>query len=169
MDQHPEEQIPEHPSKSRIKREMHQVQALGERLLDLRKEQLHKVPLGNSMQAALEEMRRIKGQGARRRHLQYIGRLMRREDAEAIAAALQRLEAGSIQQKQHMHELDHWRDRLIEDGDGAAESFLATHPGADRQHIRQLIRTARKERDLGRPPAASRKLFRYLRGVIESE
>jgi ribosome-associated protein len=160
-----DEPLPERPSKSQRKREMHQLQALGERLVELNQEQIAGIPLGTELLQALEEMRRIKGREGRRRQLQYIGKLMRHEDGDAIAAALERLRAGGIEQTRRLHQLERWRDRLIEQGDGALGELIATHPGADRQQIRQLVRSARREQELNKPPAASRKLFRYLRSL----
>jgi ribosome-associated protein len=43
------------------------------------------------------------------------------------------------------------------------DNVLTRYPGADRQHLRQLIAAAIKERDADKPPASARKLFRYLR------
>jgi ribosome-associated protein len=40
-------------------------------------------------------------------------------------------------------------------------------PRTDRQHLRKLIRQARKEQETGQPPRASRLLFRYLRELQE--
>jgi ribosome-associated protein len=164
-----DEPLPERPSKSQRKREMHQLQALGERLVELNQEQIAGIPLGTELLQALEEMRRIKGREARRRQLQYIGKLMRHEDGNAIAAALERLRAGGIEQTRRLHQLERWRDRLIEQGDGALGELIAAHPGADRQQIRQLVRGARREQELHKPPAASRKLFRYLRAIMAAE
>ena len=160
-----DEPLPERPSKSQRKREMHQLQALGERLVELNSEQIAGIPLGAELLQALEEMRRIKGREARRRQLQYIGRLMRHEDGDAIAAALERLRAGGIEQTRRLHQLERWRDRLIEQGDDVLGELIAAHPDADRQQIRQLVRSARREQELNKPPAASRKLFRYLRSL----
>ncbi len=165
MSQDPDDLLPERPSKSRRKREMHQLQALGERLVELNPEQVSKISLGTELLEALREMGRIKGREARRRQLQYIGKLMRHEDGDAIAAALERLKAGGIEQTRRLHQLERWRDRLIEQDDDALGELLAAHPGTDRQQVRQLVRNARKERELDKPPAASRKLFRYLRSL----
>lgn len=167
MNQDPDDFLPERPSKSRRKREMHRLQALGERLVELTPEQLAEISPGTELLEALAEMGRIRGREARRRQLQYIGRLMRHQDGDAIAAALERLKAGGIEQTRRLHQLEHWRDRLIEQGDEALGEFIAAQPGADRQQIRQLVRSARKERERNRPPVASRKLFRYLRSLKE--
>jgi len=169
MDYIDDEPYPERPSKSERKREMHRLQTLGERLTELNSDQLSEISLGSKLLEALAEMRRLKGREARRRQLQYIGRLMRHEDGEAIAAALERLKAGGIEQTRRLHELERWRDRLIAEGDEALGELIEVHPGADRQQVRQLVRTARQEQEREKPPVASRKLFRYLREVLSSE
>jgi ribosome-associated protein len=130
---------------------------------------LARVPVSAELRAAVEEMRRLKAREARRRQLQYIGRLMRAEDADAIAQAVAEAEAGSAAAKRRLHLLERWRERLLGEGDSALAAFLDAHPDADRQHLRQLIRRARFELDQGRPPAASRKLFRYLRRITGGE
>ena len=61
------------PSKSQLKREMHQLQDLGRRMLDLSNDQLNTLPISETLRAAIEESRRIRQNEARRRHLQYIG------------------------------------------------------------------------------------------------
>jgi ribosome-associated protein len=82
---------PERPSKSQRKREMHQLQELGAQLALLSPERLARLPISERLQDALEALRPIRSREARRRQLQYVGRVMRREDEEAIAAALAQL------------------------------------------------------------------------------
>lgn len=163
---HPNHDI-EPPSKSQLKRDMERLQKLGARLLELKADQLAQLSLSDEMRAALREMGRIKSREARRRHLQYIGKLMRSEDEASIREFIERQDAGSAAQKRFLHELENWRDRLIAEGDGALGEYLDAHPTADRQQLRQLIRNARREHELEKPPAASRKLFRYLRDLSE--
>ena len=99
--------------------------------------------------------------------MQYIGKLMRHADTTAIAAALQDLQNGRALHNQHFHQLEQLRDVLIAEGVGAMDKVLELYPHADRQHLRQLIATAAKEREQEKPPAAARKLFRYLRELAE--
>ena len=65
-----------------------------------------------------------------------------------------------------MHRVEEWRERLLEDGDDALAGFIALHPSADRQHVRQLVRNALAERKANKPPHASRELFRALRELL---
>jgi len=167
MNDHPDEQeqdLP--PSKSEVKRQMLQLQELGKQLLSLNKKQLETVPLTEELQDALVEYQRIKSHEARRRQLQRIGKLMRSADHEAIAEAVALFDASSEAYALHFQQLEHWRERLIEDEKALAE-FIASWPECEVQKLRQLIRNARKEREEGKPPAQTKKLFRYLREVCE--
>lgn len=157
----------DYKSKTQLKREMEALQKLGAKLLDQKPDFLAKLPLSDKLLAALEESKRIKQREAKRRHLQFIGKLMRDVDAEQIQQALDRQEAGTQAYIQHFHKLERWRDLLIDD-EGQITAFMAEYHEADRQHLRQLIRNARKEASQNKPPASSRKLFKYIRDLDES-
>ena len=169
MEYEADEQYPDRPSKSQIKREMQHLQELGEQLSKLSPEALAKIAIADALRDAIAEHRRLKGREALRRHRQYIGRLMRDEDAGAIEQALEAAQSGSVEEKRRLHLTEQWRDRLLERGDSALADFLAEFPGADRQHLRQLLRTAAQEQARGKPPAAARKLFKYLREMLFSD
>lgn len=157
----------EYVSKSQLKREAHELQALGEELVKLPAAKLAKVPLPDDLNNAVEQARRMKARGAYKRQLQYIGKLMRNIDAEPIRQALNALKDNSARETARLHRLEHWRDRLIEEGDTALAELLAEQPQTDRQHLRQLIRNADKERKQNKPPKAARELFRCLRELIK--
>ena len=78
----------ERPSKTQLKRQMHELQRLGERLVALPSTQLARIELPEALLEQIELARRIRSREALRRQLQYVGRLMREVDAEAIRAAL---------------------------------------------------------------------------------
>ncbi len=153
------------PSKSQLKRDALALQALGADLLELPESDWVALRLPETLIAALRDGKRIHAHGARKRQLQYIGKLMRAIDPEPVRGHFEQLRLKSRAQARAHQQLEHWRDRLIEEGDSAVEAFLALHAQADRQQLRQLVRKARKERDHDQPPAASRALFRYLRDL----
>ncbi len=158
------------PSKSRRKREAHALQSLGENLVALKAGQLERIPLPADLQAAILEARRLHQRGARKRQMQYIGKLMRQlDDPAAVQAAYDRVVHPGEAETRLLHRLERWRDRLLEDGDAAVGDWLAEHPDTDRQHLRQLVRAARRERDQSATPKKTRELFRYLKTVIEAE
>tara|TARA_R110001583_G_C5443640_1_gene390127 strand:+ start:88 stop:606 length:519 start_codon:yes stop_codon:yes gene_type:complete len=149
-------------SKTQIKREAEALQKLGAKLIGQKQDFLDKLPLNDELRAALKEALRLKQNEAKRRHLQYIGKLMRDVDPELIQQAIDTLEAGTQAYTQYFHNLERWRDRLLAD-DNQINSFAEEYPETDRQHLRQLVRNSRKETELNKPPANARKLFKYIR------
>jgi ribosome-associated protein len=153
-------------SKTRRKREMHQLQALGAALAALPDSVLSALELDEDLREALVEAKRVKSHEARRRQLQYIGRLMRALDPEPIRAQLAAIEGSSAQATAAHRRLELWRERLLAD-DEALTSFAEEHPAADLQKMRSLIRSTRKEQKEGKPPRAYRELFRFIKEVFE--
>ncbi|NWL79963.1 ribosome-associated protein [Pseudomonas taiwanensis] len=156
-------------SKSQVKRELHALQELGERLTTFKADVLAKLPLTDALQKALAEAPKHKANVARKRHIQYIGKLMREQDVEAIVALIDQLDSSTREYNERFHALERWRDRLIEGGDTALESFVADYPETDRQHLRGLIRHAQHEAAHNKPPAAARKVFKYIRDLDEAK
>lgn len=152
-------------SKTRRKKQMHALQALGESLLALTPAQLGELDLPERLADAIAQARAISGFEARRRQLQYIGRLMREVDAAPIADRVGKLKTARQRESARHHELEHWRTRLLAD-ESALTELARLHPGLDTQQLRTLIRNARKEQSQGRPPHAARALFRALRPVF---
>ncbi|MFA5493947.1 MAG: ribosome biogenesis factor YjgA [Porticoccaceae bacterium] len=153
----------EPPSKSALKREMTALQKLGEELAAMPPSRLAQLTLSEEIIEAINLYRRLKQREARRRQLQFIGKQMRREDVDGITATLAGFEQQDQLFRQHFHRIEALRDSLLRDGDQALDPLLEEHPGLDRQFLRQTIRQAKQEASRGKPPAASRKLFRYLR------
>ena len=133
------------PSKSQVKREMNALQAIGKEICELPKKQLSKIPLSDIMMLAVEEWHRIKKNEAKRRHLQYIGRVMRSEDLDAVNEAMAKLNPSSEIYNRILHQQEKWRDRLINDGNDALKSFADEFDVTDMQNLRSLIRNAVKE------------------------
>lgn len=155
------------PSKSQLKRDAHDLVALGERLVRLPAHQLEGIPLSDELRAAVDEARRITAHGGHKRQLKHIGRLMRHEDAAPIREALDLLSGHHALGVARHHQCERWRDRLLAEGDAALTELLDAFPVADRQRLRQLARGARAEAATGRPPRQARELFRALRELID--
>jgi ribosome-associated protein len=161
---------PQHePSKTQRKREMLALQDLGETLVELPPERLARLELPEILHDAVEQARLISKRGARRRQLQYIGRLMREIDAAAIRSRLEDWNSAAARDTSRLHRVERWRDRLLEDESVLGE-LLEVHPRADVQRLRALIRNARLEAQPSRPPKSARALFQALRDLLgESE
>jgi len=158
-----EEELP--PSKTKIKKQMHELRDLGKELTELSKDQLDQVDIPGNLREAIHEMRSIKKFGAQRRQLQYIGKLMREVDPAPIVEKLDGWKGKSRTHTVHLHKIEHWRERLMEN-DNAMTDLLATHPQVDTQRLRSLIRNARKEIDTNKPPKNFREIFQLLKEIF---
>ncbi|MGH8664479.1 MAG: ribosome biogenesis factor YjgA [Burkholderiales bacterium] len=152
-------------SKTRRKKDMHALQALGEALVALTPAQLSGLDLPERLADAIAQARRIPTFEARRRQMQYIGRLMREVDAEPIAQRLSLMRNERRRDNARHHEAERWRERLLAE-DSVLTELAATHPGLDTQHLHTLVRNARRELARGDPPKANRALFRALRDCL---
>jgi len=160
-----EDDIHAGPSKSQQKRDMLELQRLGEELVGLPEKQLASLDIPERLRDAIELARRITSHGALKRQRQYIGRLMRDVDPAPLRAALERFQGADRASKAHFQECERWRDRLLAEGDTALAEFLERYPQADRPHLRRLVREAMDETSAGRPPRHARELFRYIHGL----
>ena len=125
---------------------MHALQELGKRMLDLSDEQLASLTISETLKAAIVESRRINQREARRRHLQYIGKVIRQEDdPEAVSRAIDAFHAGSEEHTCRHHLAERWRDRMIAEGDKVVGEFIDYRPTAEVQHLRNRRRNARKD------------------------
>ena len=152
------------PSKSQRKREMTALQDLGGELVALSKERLAKIDMPERLRDALLEAQRITSHEARRRQMQYIGKIMRDVDAAPLRAAMDEINGMSKAATIRQHQLERLRARLMED-EAVFSEVARDYPGADMQHLRQLRRNALKEAQQGKPPRAYRELFRELRAL----
>jgi ribosome-associated protein len=159
-------------SKTKRKAEADAQQMVGKKLIALTKDQINKLNLEERLHDAVMEAKRLTANGAIRRQLQYIGRLMRDTDIEPIEEQLARWEGKNSEENARFHLLERWRDRLIEEApepqSDALQEFLATYPNADVQLIRTLCRNAHKERGNNKPPKSTRELFKLLRETTEA-
>lgn len=162
-----EEQEYERPSKSARKRHSDDLQALGEALIDLPQAELDALPLPEQLLEAVLLARRIKAHGGLYRQKQYIGKLMRKIDAEPIRAALDAKRERERVQALRFRRVEQWRDRLVQDGAAALEQ-LRSESGKrlDDKNFEDLISRAREERTTKAAPHASRELFRLIREAL---
>jgi ribosome-associated protein len=151
-------------SKTKRKKEMHDLQALGAELVELSDAVLAAVRIPDDLRAAVLEARRITAHEGRRRQMQYIGRLMRDVDPAPLREQLDALSGQSAAQTARHKRLEALREKLLAD-DAALTDYVTAHAGADLQELRTLIRNARREQKDGKPPRAFRELFRRLKAL----
>jgi ribosome-associated protein len=154
----------EPPSKSQRKRDMDALQTIGAELVALNDQQLASIELPENLRDAVTEARRLHPHEARRRQLQYIGKLMRHIDPEPIRAKLDGWLSVSAEHTAKLHHIERWRERLLNDPQSVSE-FISEYPAADSQQLRTLIRNTEQERARGKPPKNFRALFQMIRDL----
>jgi ribosome-associated protein len=158
-------------SKSQRKRDSKSLQQLGVRLVELDPALLATLPIEDTLSEAIALARRLdKQRGARKRQIQYIGKLLRRGDPAPLQEALDDIDLDRQRRNRAERQIETWRERLLSEGDPAIEALLAQSPRLERKRLVRLVTAARQERDSGaaRSPSA-RALFRYLREQIQPD
>ena len=155
-------------SKSQRKRDMDSLQDIGRQLTELPAAKLKKMNLDEGLLVALLDFQRITANGAKRRQLQYIGKLMRDIDPEPIEQQLAALRGDSSAHTRWLHLIERWREKLIED-DKNVQQLFNDFPQLDLQQLRTTVRNARKEREENKPPKANRQLFQLLKELIPEQ
>lgn len=162
---HEDDELEPVKSRTQIKKEMEALQVLGKKLTELKASQLKEVPMTEDLEKAIKDYDKMPHREAKRRHMQYIGKLMRSVDSEAIQAAIDRFDSSSQAFNQELHLLEAWRERLIGEGNTALTEFIEEHPETDVQQLRQLIRNAQKDAKNGKNTGAAKKLFQFIRNL----
>jgi ribosome-associated protein len=151
-------------SRSQIKRDFRALKDLGIRLAGLSKGQLSAIPLTEETRAAVLAAQGI-ARNALQRHYRYLSSLLAEEDVAAIRTALTGELQPHVKEVAEQHEAERFRDELVSGDERQLTAFIARYPECDRTHVRLLVRNARKELELGKPPRSARLLFRYLKRV----
>lgn len=155
------------PSKTELKRHSDALQALGLELVEQPRDRVKRVPMPDDVRDAILECQTIKNHEGRRRQLQFVGKKMRTLTEEEVAIIQRTIEGWKGASKADtaaLHALERRRDKLLAD-EGALTTLLAEHQELDAQHLRTLIRNARKEQAENKPPKAYREIFQILKDL----
>ncbi|MDT8398268.1 MAG: ribosome biogenesis factor YjgA [Pseudomonadales bacterium] len=156
-------------SKSQRKRDMAALRDLGRELTEASATLLAKLTLPANLLEAIAEFKRLpNSHGAKKRQLQYIGKIMRDIDTEEIEKILEQSKNNVELQKRKFHDVENIRDQLLSGDSKVLDELISDCPDVDIQHVRQLVRQGRKEESEHRAPVAGRKLFRYLRETMDA-
>lgn len=165
IDEHNEEK----PSKSARKREIEALQTLADQMAGLSDKELGRLGVDQQLRDAINLVRPMRPSGARNRQLKHCVKFMDSDALDEVRAYLENRHSQQVGVNREFHEIERWRDRLVNDGDKALEELLDRHAHLDRQQLRQLCRDAMREKETGRPAGAGRKLFRHLRETLLGE
>lgn len=153
-------------SKSEQKRRALRLQALGRELTELKPTQLAELSLPDQLASAIADYQRFPSREARRRQLQFIGRLMRGLDPEPIESALESIRGHSARARYEHQQVERWRERLLDDQEALTE-FLTEFPETNRQGIRHQLQAVHRAKTEPQRRAASRDLFRFLKAIVQ--
>jgi ribosome-associated protein len=156
------------PSKTQLKQKAHDLQALGVSVAALSDERLAAVDISDALRHAIEVWRKTKSHEGKRRQMQYVGKLMRGADEDALREAVAAATIGSARATLALHQIERWRDELIAD-DEAMTRWQTAHPDTDTQQLRSLVRAARREAAQPpdkRNPRCARELFQFIKPML---
>ena len=156
------------PSRNELKKQMKDLQDLGEAVAALPVDRLDKLKIDDRLRDAIDELRRTRSFEGKRRQVQYIGKLMKFENPEPLREAVASFRVGSASDTLALHQAEFWRDQLLA-GDDALQKWVEQYPATDIQQLRSLVRSARKEKlEPGeRHGRAYRDLFRLVKEQMQ--
>ena len=162
----PEEfdEMDDRPSRSQLKREMNDLQKLGCDLAALGDAVVKEAHLPPEVEKALLLIKKVTKHEARRRHMQYVGKLMRTFDTSHVQEIVEAAKQGHSIKTAEFHRLEKIRERLIDGDDDLLQELFESHPEGG-QRLRQLTLGARREKAQGKPPKDTRALFKFLRSL----
>jgi ribosome-associated protein len=155
-------------SKSQVKRELLALRELGKQLISLPKRDLDKLDLPEDIYDAVLKAQSM-SKGALKRQTGFIGGLMAEYEHEEIARKLELLKQPHQGQVKQFHQLEEWRDRLLEGDDSVYGELISEFTDFDVQHIRQLVRNAQREAKQNKPPKSARLVFQYLQQLQQNQ
>ena len=157
------------PSKTQRKQQMEELQMLGEELVALSIDRIKRIDIPDELRDAVREAQRMtRHDEAKRRQMQYIGKLMRNVEVEPIRAALALVRGESAGETAKLHRLERLRSELLADEKVAGE-IAQLYPAVDLQHLRSLRRAALKEQANNKPPRSYRAIFQLLKALDDGE
>jgi len=162
-----EKQLVERPNKEQLKRQTQALKSLVVQLIDLPPNQLEGITINDDIRAQLVAARKME-RSALNRQIKYIVGMFREVDSATIERELYLLAQPHKRAVENFHQVEMWRDELLKGSDELMNELVNQH-AADRQHLRQLVRNAIKERDADKPPKSARMLFQYLKALYASE
>ncbi len=166
MTDHADETLP--LSKTRRKQAMEELQSLGEELVELPADRVKRINIPEDLRDAVSEAQRMpRHDEARRRQMQYIGKLMRGIEPEPIRAALAEVRGESAGETAKLHRIEKLRTDLLAD-EKVLHEIATLYPSVDLQHLRSLRRSALKEQEQNKPPRSYRAIFQLFKIVENS-
>ena len=154
-------------SKTQLKKEAIALRQLGKVLISYSASELDQLELNTKLREGIDEFKRLpNSHGARKRQLQYIGRLIRECDGKMLQTKIHRLNSSPKQQEQlksiNQQNTNQLFERIISEGDSVITEIAAKQQQLERQKLRQLKNNILKAKPEKRALAES-KLRAYIK------
>ncbi len=156
-------------SRTQKKKAAQALQRMGEKLVLLSDAQFDELALPAELMDAVALARQITSREARRRQIQYIGRLMREFDPREIEKALEEITSGQAENKRRFKLVERWREELVAGNDQRLVWLKERYPDIDAGELSRLVGNSRTALSGTNAKKARRALFRYLSRVADSD
>ena len=152
-------------SKTELKKDSKKIQAFGKKISELTVKNIETFKFSPNIYEAIIGLKNIKSNAAKKRQVQYVGKLLREIDLTHAFLIIEQLKVSSQKEIQQNHSIEKWRDELLINADSITQ-FFNQYPNIDRQSLRQAITNAQRERKEKKSPKYSRQLFKLLKEII---
>ena len=149
-------------SKTELKKDSKKIQEFGRRISELTINNIEAFKFPSNIYEATIDLKNIKSNSAKKRQVQYLGKLLREIDLTDAFLTMKQLKVSSQKEIQRNHIIEDWRDRLLSNNDSITQ-FVDEYPKIDRQSLRQTISNAQKD---NKSPKYSRQLFKLIKDII---
>ena len=149
-------------SKTELKKDSKNIQQFGRKISGLSINNIEAFKFPSNIYEATIDLKNIKSNSAKKRQVQYLGKLLREIDLTDAFLIMKQLKVSSQKEIQRNHIIEDWRDKLLSNNDSITQ-FVDEYPKIDRQSLRQTISNAQKD---NKSPKYSRQLFKLIKDII---
>lgn len=163
------EDLPEPPSKSELKRRQLSVQDLIAQIISLPQLQIEALPAEDNCLRQLKIAAAMSPSSALNRQIRHIAKLVSKQPGliTAFTDIIENTQAQKQEQAAQLHELEYWRNRILQGSDTEVFEFSQQFNHPDPQQLRQLRREYQKadsgeQKGKDKQKEIARKLFKLL-------
>ena len=149
-------------SKTELKKDSKKIQEFGRKISELTTNNIEAFKFPSNIYEATIDLKNIKSNSAKKRQVQYLGKLLREIDLTDAFLIMKQLKVSSQKEIQRNHIIEDWRDKLLSNNDSITQ-FVDEYPKIDRQSLRQTISNAQKD---NKSLKYSRQLFKLIKDII---
>ena len=152
-------------SKTELKKDSKKIQQFGRKISELSINNIEAFKFPLNIYEAVIGLKNLKSNSAKKRQVQYLGKLLREIDLTDAFLVMKQLKVSSQKEIQRNHIIEGWRDKLLSNNNSITE-FVDEYPKIDRQSLRQTISNAQKEKKEDKGPKYSRQLFKLIKDIV---